>query len=264
MPISHECVYSRSRRFRHSARKTDVASAMPLLRTTVSRPVGIRSLSAILIAFCAASRGLAQTCDYYAMSDLFGGISPNVSFFPPGSFHAVTFPGQIGYFRETAPIPGMGFSIQMTCDTDKGWGIPTIYKLDVAFRETALYSRNPVYSLVAFPGTHLDRSSTTGYQTLPNLWKTACYFTNDPGVLHPTITFAYSSGTISAASPVKHRPVPLHRNDSRLARALLPTLRFEPRSLLVYYGCPFRLVSKHRLWNKLATDNQCALCHKRS
>ena len=81
-------------------------------------------------------------------------------------------------------------------------GIPTIYKLEVAFRETALYSRNPVYSLAASPGTHLDRSSTTGYQTLPNLWKTACYFTNDPGVLHPTITFVYSSGTISAASPV--------------------------------------------------------------
>jgi hypothetical protein len=131
-----------------------------------------------------------------------GDISPNVSLFPPGSFHAVTVvPGQIGYFRETSPVPGMGFTVQLTCDADKDWGIPTVYELEVAFR-AAPFSANVVYSLTASPGTLLDRASTTGYQTLPNLWKTACYFTNEPGVLHPTITFVYSSGTVSTASPV--------------------------------------------------------------
>lgn len=142
----------------------------------------------------------AQTCEYTAMDSL-GRMSPNFSIFPPGSYYASTSLSP-GFYYERSVVSGMGCSIQMTCDTDPGTYLSAVYQLQIAYRWTGGSSPDIVHALAVSAGSHLDRPSTTAYQTAPNVWSTACFLTNDPGVLHPTVSFTYQSGTVDNAHRV--------------------------------------------------------------
>lgn len=144
----------------------------------------------------------AQMCYYEAAADMSGTMSPNFSIFPPGSYLFRGNPEHPpGYYYETAVVPGMGFSIQMLCDTDDGASGPAVYQLQAAFEnDMAPYSHDIVHALTVSPGSRLDRSTTTACQGPPYVWQTACFVTNAPGVLHPTVTFIYQSGTVSSSS----------------------------------------------------------------
>jgi len=50
---------------------------------------------------------------------------------------------------------------------------------------TVFYSQDILHALSVSAGSHLDRSTTPAYRNATGVWRTACFLTNDPGVLHP-------------------------------------------------------------------------------
>ena len=160
----------------------------------------LRSILSLALLALGSALATAQTCTYMAMQPS-GNMSPNFWIFPPGSYHEVSFgAGQGGCYYESSVVAGMGFAIQMTCDSADG--NPAVYELDVTFRESSAYSHDILHALSVSSGSHLSQGTTMAYQSAANDWRTACYFTNDPGVVHPTVTFTYQSGTVSSTSRV--------------------------------------------------------------
>jgi hypothetical protein len=82
----------------------------------------------------------AQTCTYFTSSPLPG--FNTFTIFPSGSYNYLDYEGQVyGLYYESRVVFGMGFSIQMECDTDPGTNAPAVYELQVTFRPTVFFTR---------------------------------------------------------------------------------------------------------------------------